>query len=196
MEDGLKEVDFLLNYASKSEELADFEEALLAHKECVNVSKTIINQQGHSDALKKELMQFTMECIKRGAAVKNVCYTKNLKKAASKTQKRKDQEKEESKKNEIEERLDKYFESEKAQDWSPNQKKKIVEMSRLIWISKSDVSFEDVVGLEEAKDCVETIIIDRIRYPEISKMFKGKSKGILFYGKPFGKILIAFMLTL
>ena len=122
--------------------------------------------------------------------MKNVCYTKNLKKAASKKQKRKDQEKEESKKNEIEERLDKYFESEKAQDWSPNQKKKIVEMSRLIWISKSDVSFEDVVGLEEAKDCVETIIIDRIRYPEISKMFKGKSKGILFYGKPSGKYLI------
>ena len=170
----------------------DFEEALLTYKECVNVSKTIINQQYCSDALKDELMQFTMECIKRGAALKNVCYTKNLKKAAIKKQKQKDQKQEENKKRKIEETLDRYFDSERAQDWTLNQKKKIVEMSRLIWTSKSDVTFEDVVGLEEAKDCVETIIIDRIRYPEISKMFKGKSKGILFYGKHLGKCLMAF----
>ena len=192
MKEKLKELDFLLKYAKMQEELADFEEALLAYKECVNVSKSIVNEESCSAVLKDEMMQFTMKCIERGTVVKNVLDKQNLIMEDEDSQEQKGLEEDERKKFKNDQALSQYLESDEAQDWTEKQKENIVEMSRLIWISRYNVSFADIVGLEEAKDCVETIIIDRIRYPEISKMFKGKSKGILFYGKHLGKCLMGF----
>ena len=174
-----RRLDSLLEHASKQEELADFGEALLVYKEFVNVSKEIIHKPCDSDALKDEVMQLTMKCIERGTAVKNVIHTQNLQKAIGESQGQKDKAKE-IQKIEIDEALTQYFASDKAQRWTQNQKEKVVKMSKLIWISKSDVQFADIVGSKEAKDCVKDAICNSLYRADL---LLRKPKGILLYGK-------------
>ena len=189
MKKKLKELDFLLKYAKTQEVLADLEEALLAYKECVNVSKSIVNEECCSAVLKDEIMQFTMKCIERGTAVKNVLDSQNLIKVDEVSQQQKRLEEDERKKIENDTALSQYLESDEAQDWTEKQKEKIVQMSRLVWISKSDVSFADVVGLESAKTAVKTCIIDRLKDPKLRKIqTRPQPKGILFFGKPRCKL--------
>ena len=185
MKEKLKDLDFLLKYAKTQEVLADFEEALLAYKECVNISKSIVNEEFCSAVLKDEMMQFALKCIERGTVVKNVLDSQNLIKVDKVSQKQNRLDEDERKKIENDQALSQYLESDEAQDWTEKQKRKIVEMSRLIWISKFDVSFADIVGLEQAKTAVKTCIIDRLRNPKFSKcLTRQQPKGILFYGGP------------
>ena len=171
-----KRLDLLLKYASKQEELADFDEALLAYKEFINVSKEIINKPCYSDALKDEVMQLTMKCTERGTALKNVIHTKNFQKAIGEESQGQKDKAEKNQKIKIDEALT----SNKAQSWTQNQKEKIVKMSKLIWISKSDVQFEDIVGSKEVKDCVKNAILNSMYCPNL---LLWKPKGILLYGK-------------
>uniref|UniRef100_A0A3Q3D7C1 Katanin catalytic subunit A1 like 2 n=1 Tax=Hippocampus comes TaxID=109280 RepID=A0A3Q3D7C1_HIPCM len=60
-----------------------------------------------------------------------------------------------------------------------------------IYLHNPNVRWEDIIGLEDAKRLVKEAIVYPIKYPQLFKGLLSPWKGLLLYGPPTGKTLLA-----
>ena len=139
----LKAARKLINYATENEQKQCFGETIKSQREAVHLLQHIINNEVKSKTVKKELMEQVVQIIKRTAALENiVAQNEGLAKH------RQMQETDGKKNLNVEQILSEYFESKQGQKHTDEQKKSIVNMSKIVNISKPTTKLSDVFGME------------------------------------------------
>lgn len=133
----------LYKYAHDMESKGDYVEALKCHKECVHIIQHMVVNEIKSQKVKDQLKQKAIESISRGEHLENLINhqkkTKEYKAFVAKNLQPKIN---------VDEKLKWYFDSQKGQQHTEEQKKSIVNISKLINISKSTTTLKDVCGME------------------------------------------------
>ena len=139
----LKVIRQLLAHAKTCERQADWNMAVIAYKELVNVCRYTVNDSLTSPKVKHTVMEIAQDSIKRCEMIENY----NI----FNSECIKDQ-KEKAKSQEVPinvpEKLKEYFASEKGKRHNPEQIKCIQNIALLVSVTKPSESLDDVFGLE------------------------------------------------
>ena len=142
MEKKLKTVARLYNYATKNEDKGEYCEALKCHKECVQILQQVINEDITSESVKQKMMSQALVSIKRGQVLENLIL--HLAEAKKET----NQSVPNGRDKNIQDILQKYFESEVGQKHTQEQIECIQHISKIINISNPTTTMDDIFGME------------------------------------------------
>ncbi|XP_075257103.1 vacuolar protein sorting-associated protein 4-like [Convolutriloba macropyga] len=166
----------IINKATQEDNAHNFEEALKLYESGVEYFLHAVKYECPTSEIKASVRKKCVTYLERAEKVKEYLHQKNNKKKPVKDGSNKD------KNNAANSDEDEDEESKKFQD----------KISGTIVIEKPDVKWDDVAGLETAKDALKEAVIFPVKYPQL---FVGKRKpwrGILLFGPPgTGKSFLA-----
>lgn len=167
----------IVSRATEEDKNKNYEEALRQYQHGVQYFLHAIKYEAHSDKAKQSIREKCAQYLERAEKLKEYV---NSKSDDKKKKPIKDGESSKDNKDDDEEGDD------------PEKKKMIEKLSGAIVMSKPNIKWSDVAGLENAKESLKEAVILPIKFPHL---FTGKRKpwvGILLYGPPgTGKSFLA-----
>lgn len=168
----------IVSRATEEDKNKNYEEALRQYQHGVQYFLHAIKYEAHSDKAKQSIREKCAQYLERAEKLKE--YVNSQQAGAEKKKKPvKDGESKDSKDDE-------------EDDDDPEKKKMMDKLSGAIVMDKPNVKWDDVSGLENAKESLKEAVILPIKFPHL---FTGKRKpwvGILLYGPPgTGKSFLA-----
>lgn len=157
----------LVTKATEHDKEKNYEEALKLYEHGVEYFLHAIKYEAHSDKAKESIRAKCVQYLERAEKLKEHTRNKDNKKKPVKDS-------DSSKKGE----------SDSDSDEDPEKKKMQEKLSGAIVMEKPNIKWDDVAGLEAAKEALKEAVILPIKFPHL---FQGKRKpwrGILLFGPP------------
>ena len=174
----LQTIDYLNNYAQEKLQLRDYKEAYLAYRECINLTKAILNDGSTSQKVIDKLLPKGHWWLQKATDLKNLLATQDEQSAY----------KQSAQLGEMKEPLDceskitEYFNSPKSNHLDEKIKDKIKKFSTILQVSKPTVKFSDIVGSEEAILAARESIVYTLLNSTLQKFRHDQPMGCLLYG--------------